>query len=470
MDTPTNTPSNGYVVTATGTGGATKWSAVATSSQTPWTSDIAGGNYSLTGVNNFYANVITNGGGTASRLAFYDANKKLISAAASGAVPVDADGSAATFAQINALAPSSVLTNGHSAAVTLNNTLAVIGNNVGIGAASPFSRATVTIPANNTISTSDSANTAGLTIAGTGALVRLQMGIGSSTVGPYGGWIQSSYDNGGAATGTEPLVINPLGGYVGIGTGSSIPRAQLDLGLPAMRGPEILTLSTIISTLGYYHGMFRDQPRDNDLGIATHHSGALVFGKTTSSSTPTWDTSKEFMRLANDGTVSMGGALYVTNDVTLVGADGDLTVGGKAAISLGITAQYMNTPTNAPTDGNLIVATGTGGATKWGSAFDSVTNAFGGAVFQLGASYTTNCSSTAAITFTGVANIPASTERWGQLTIMARGGNVAVATPASWFVSDGLASRTCTNGNNMVIALDVQPGIFTNAAIVQFWH
>lgn len=40
---------------------------------------------------------------------------------ASGAVPIDADGTAATFGQINALATGDILTNGHSALVTVSN-------------------------------------------------------------------------------------------------------------------------------------------------------------------------------------------------------------------------------------------------------------------------------------------------------------------------------------------------------------
>ncbi len=68
------------------------------------------------------AAVMTNQAATASTLAFYDANKKLISAAASGAVPVDANGTAATFAQVNALGPNGgafpIQTNGMASTYT----------------------------------------------------------------------------------------------------------------------------------------------------------------------------------------------------------------------------------------------------------------------------------------------------------------------------------------------------------------
>jgi hypothetical protein len=84
-------------------------------SQTPWTGDIDGGNHQLTNTSGLTTtNLTVNGAGnnfmnalnvssnlyitnlTASRLVLSDANKSLASAAASGAVPVNADGSAAT--------------------------------------------------------------------------------------------------------------------------------------------------------------------------------------------------------------------------------------------------------------------------------------------------------------------------------------------------------------------------------------
>ncbi len=89
--------------------------------------------------------------------------------------------------------------------------------NVGIGTISPFSKTTITRAATATVSTADASNTAALTIAGTGDLVRLQMGVGTSAMN-YGGWIQASYDNGAGGNGVEPLLLNPIGGNVGIGT------------------------------------------------------------------------------------------------------------------------------------------------------------------------------------------------------------------------------------------------------------
>jgi len=70
---------------------------------------------------NFTAGTLTNTAGTANRMAFHDANKKIIAAAASGAVPLNADGSATTWAQINALAPAGIITNYTTQAITLTN-------------------------------------------------------------------------------------------------------------------------------------------------------------------------------------------------------------------------------------------------------------------------------------------------------------------------------------------------------------
>lgn len=62
---------------------------------------------------------------TASRAVLTDGSKNLISAAASGAIPINADGSATTFTQVNALAPGNVLTNGESQSTTFSNQLRV---------------------------------------------------------------------------------------------------------------------------------------------------------------------------------------------------------------------------------------------------------------------------------------------------------------------------------------------------------
>lgn len=77
---------------------------------------------------------LTNSGLTASRIAMTDANKALSSAAASGAVPIDADGSAATAVQIKDLFPGILLTNNNVNAFVLftNNLVSVNVNSSGL--------------------------------------------------------------------------------------------------------------------------------------------------------------------------------------------------------------------------------------------------------------------------------------------------------------------------------------------------
>ena len=100
------------------------------------------------------------------------------------------------------------------------------GNNVGIGTSNPFAQLTVSRPVTNGLVTSDASNNASITVAGTDSLVRLQLAAGGAPYG-YAGLIQASYDNGGASHGVENLLLQPLGGKVGIGSAS--PRAQLDI-------------------------------------------------------------------------------------------------------------------------------------------------------------------------------------------------------------------------------------------------
>lgn len=100
------------------------------------------------------------------------------------------------------------------------------GNNVGIGTTNPFARLTVSRPVTNALTTADPSNNAGITVAGSDALVRLQLAAGGASYG-YAGLIQASYDNGSAGNGVENLLLQPLGGKVGIGTAA--PRAQLDI-------------------------------------------------------------------------------------------------------------------------------------------------------------------------------------------------------------------------------------------------
>lgn len=113
-------------------------------SQTPWTSDIDGGNHSLTNTSGITTtNLNVNGTGanfvsslnvssnlaitniTASRIVQTDGTQILTNVSASGAVPIDANGTATTASQVNALFPSFILTNNNSSAILLSNIVAI---------------------------------------------------------------------------------------------------------------------------------------------------------------------------------------------------------------------------------------------------------------------------------------------------------------------------------------------------------
>jgi hypothetical protein len=102
--------------------------------------------------------------------------------------------------------------------------------NVGIGTTSPSGKLSVLRPGINegTISFVDANSNAHLFIGGSDAAVRLQMGTYNN--GSYGAWIQASYDNGGSNQGTEPLILNPQGGNVGVGTTNPIYRLDVNGG------------------------------------------------------------------------------------------------------------------------------------------------------------------------------------------------------------------------------------------------
>jgi hypothetical protein len=144
----------------------------------------------------------------------------------------------------------------------------------------------------------------------------------------------------------------------------------------------------------------------------------------------------------------------VTNTSTLTG-----TVWGNGAQT-----EYYNgsaTVTIGKTNGTL---TTTGVVTA--SGYDCATNLWTIGNFPLGTNlYYTVGANTVGIS--GIGNGPTTTERFGQLTIKAT-GDITFTNLVSIATSDFLRTRTITNGNFAVIAIDVYPGIVTNMAIAQF--
>ncbi len=98
---------------------------------------------------------------TSGRVLLGDGARGVTVAAASGSVPVNADGSASTSAQINSLFPGRVLTNGTSSATTISNSLTVSAGNfyegdgshlTGLGGAGTVTSVNFSGPAGLTVS------------------------------------------------------------------------------------------------------------------------------------------------------------------------------------------------------------------------------------------------------------------------------------------------------------------------------
>lgn len=147
-------------------------------------------------------------------------------------------------------------------AVNINGT----SGNVGIGTTSPLEPLDVKVAANTHIGLFTSGGTAG---------------IGGFSDG-FVGW--------------QNITINTGGGNVGIGTAS--PQARLSLGTGV--GAKLLMYD---NGGGINGGFFIDTPNLNDMTLAAHSAGALVFGKTTSAAAPTFGT--EWMRITNAGNVGI---------------------------------------------------------------------------------------------------------------------------------------------------------------------
>jgi hypothetical protein len=95
---------------------------------------------------------------------------------------------------------------------------------------------------------------------------------------------------------------------------------------------------------------------------------------------------------------------------------------------------------------------------------DFPTNLFSGTSITLGAPYSISTGSD--VNLTGLANVPTSTMRRGVLFIVAT-STINVTNPVSWHTSDFVSTRLLTNGNVMVVGIEVQPSLFTNAYVVQ---
>lgn len=179
--------------------------------------------------------------------------------------------------------------------------------------------------------------------------------------------------------------------------------------------------------------------------------------------------------------------MYSTaNGVTNTGVTGPLLGTGAAAAASDIntlfpTALLTNSSSTAwSINGSSITNLGaaniaTGGVLPVLSAgsltnlnYNSATNTWTiNTAFPVGQTNMAVSIGTATGGITGIANGPASGNRWGELIVFAT-GTVTFTNPVGVRFSDGLTSRTITNGTSAVISVKVWSGFKTNAAIVHF--
>ena len=185
------------------------------------------------------------------------------------------------------------------------------GGNFGIGTTSPFAKLNVSRAGINegAISFDDQANNAHLVLAGTDALVRMQLGTYNN--GSYGAWIQASYDNGGVNYGTEPLILNPQGGNVGIGTTS--PGSLLSIRATSASHKLVRINRPNSDTAALYLG----NNSSND-AIISGNNAPISLGKDVSG------TYTEYVNIATDGELKFsayGAGILKTNASGIVSVD-----------------------------------------------------------------------------------------------------------------------------------------------------
>ena len=200
---------------------------------------------------------------------------------------------------------------------------------IGIGTASPGHR--LHVIGDNSLPTNGYSGEGVIRIEGTNAAV-LDIGQNSDTA-PWGGWLQAYDNRSGYLTTYYPIVINPLGGNVGIGTTG--PGANL----------------SVAGTLG----VSETGATGNRLQITSTSAGAVVFQNDNSPIIfKTQTATQEKMRITDGGNVGIGTAGPAAKlDIATSSEWGTASV---AALNL----------SNTGTEGNIYSTHGLG-AVSWGT-------------------------------------------------------------------------------------------------------
>jgi len=198
---------------------------------------------------------------------------------------------AGTYTLLDQSNNTAVFFSGHSSDNSYIN-----AGNVGIGTTSPFSKLNVAKAGINAgaITYDDETNNAHLTLVGTDARVRLQMGTYNND--SYAAWIQGSFDNNSGGTGSsgrEPLALNPQGGYVSIGT--SNPQRELHIYDASSSNAFIAINHTGVGSTSA-DGMLLGVDSNGDAIIHNYENTAMIFRTN----------DIERMRIASDGKVIVG--------------------------------------------------------------------------------------------------------------------------------------------------------------------
>lgn len=156
-----------------------------------------------------------------------------------------------------------------------------------------------------------------------------------------------------------------------------------------------------------------------------------------------------------------------TTTITVAGTANQVTSSAGAQDLSANRTWTLSLPSPTLFPGNVSVAGLTNTGIEQVQTFDSPTNTWtkDAAIFCGTNAFFTSGATTCGITAVG--NLPASTERYGQLTVIAT-GTITFTNIAAIHASDYQTSRTITNANTCVIGIDVIPGQCTNMAIVQF--